>query len=206
MDILIEWIEQIIVFLLLATIVDLIIPVNAMKKYIKLVIGLILILIFLKPVFFLFDINIQQSLETSFSELSGEVSKEEDMKKSIKMQKREIEDSQDAYILEEMAVQLKDLAYDPLAKDYQAEITNIDFVFSDEEEVTYEDLEEVIVYLREVDGEGEASVVEDVVINTDEPATNEEEDRDVEGITSLLKNIWELDNKKLTIIWEGGAS
>src|SRR5699024_5445059 len=129
-----EWIEQIIVFILLATIIDLIIPANAMKKYIKLVVGLILILIFLRPVFFLFDINIQQSLETSFSKLSRETSGGENMKNLIKMQKREIEDSQDAYILEEMAVQLKDLAKDPLKEEYQAKIANIDFAFSDEQD------------------------------------------------------------------------
>lgn len=208
MDILIDWIEQIIVFILLATIVDLIVPANAMKKYVKLVIGLILILIFLRPVFFLFDINIQQSLETSVSELSEETSEKENMKKSIKMQKREIEDSQDAYILEEMAVQLKDQAKDPLAEKYQAEISNIDFEFSDEQNMTYEDLEEVIVYLREGDGdgEGEVSTVDDVVINMDKPAGNEKEDQDVEEIASLLKDIWELKDKELTIIWEGGAS
>src|SRR5690625_7633178 len=58
--------------------------------------------------------------------------------------KKEIQASQDAYILEEMAVQLKTLAEDPLLENYQAVITNIDFEFSTEEKNTYEDLEEVI--------------------------------------------------------------
>jgi len=207
MDMLTQWVTQIIVFILLATIIDLIIPATAMKKYVKLVIGLILILIFLKPVFYLFDINIQQSLETSISQLYEEEMGEENIENLTKMQKKEIQASQDAYILEEMAVQLKTLAEDPLLENYQAVITNIDFEFSTEEKNTYEDLEEVIVYLQESEGEeGTVDAVEEVVINTDEPVENEKEEHDIEGVTALLQELWELDDKKLTIIWEGGAS
>lgn len=206
MAMLIEWVKQIIIFILLATVIELIIPATAMKKYIKLVIGLILILIFLRPVFFLFDINIQQSLATSFSQLYEEEADEENMGNLIKMQKRDIQASQDAYILEEMAVQLKKLAKDPLMENHQAEISNIEFVFSDETEVAYEGLEEVIVYLREAEGgEGSVSAVEDVVINTNDPVQTEEPAPDTEELAGLLEDIWELDNKKVTIIWEGGA-
>ncbi|HLR40481.1 MAG TPA: stage III sporulation protein AF, partial [Virgibacillus sp.] len=188
MDMLTQWVTQIIVFILLATIIDLIIPATAMKKYVKLVIGLILILIFLKPVFYLFDINIQQSLETSISQLYEEEMGEENIENLTKMQKKEIQASQDAYILEEMAVQLKTLAEDPLLENYQAVITNIDFEFSTEEKDTYEDLEEVIVYLQESEGEeGTVDAVEEVVINTDEPVENEKEEHDIEGVTALLQ-------------------
>ncbi len=208
MDLLIEWVKQIIVFILLASIIELIIPATAMKKYIKLVVGLILILIFLRPVFFLFDINIQQSLTESFSQLYEEETAEENMESLIKMQKKDIQASQDAYILEEMTDQLKNLAKDPLKEDYQAEINSIDFVFSDETEMAYENLEEVIVYLQEAEGgEGSVRAVEDVVINTDGPVQTEEPAPPrIEEAAVLLGDIWELDDKKVTIIWEGGAS
>ncbi|HLR41249.1 MAG TPA: stage III sporulation protein AF, partial [Virgibacillus sp.] len=65
----------------------------------------------------------------------------------------------------------------------------------------------VIVYLQESEGEeGTVDAVEEVVINTDEPVENEKEEHDIEGVTALLQELWELDDKKLTIIWEGGAS
>src|SRR5690625_7672006 len=101
-----------------------------MKKYVKLVIWLIMILIFLKPVFYLFDINIQQSLETSISQLYEEEMGEENIENLTKMQKKEIQASQDAYILEEMAVQLKKLAENPLLENYQSVSTNNDYRFS----------------------------------------------------------------------------
>src|SRR5699024_11711137 len=112
MDMLTQWVTQIIVFILLATIIDLIITATSMKKYIKLVVGLILILIFLKPVFYLFNINIHQSLETAYSQLYEEEMENQDIEKQIKIQKKEIQTTQDAYILEEMTVKMKNLEKD----------------------------------------------------------------------------------------------
>ncbi|MBY7143401.1 stage III sporulation protein AF [Virgibacillus sp. NKC19-3] len=208
MDALIQWVTQIIIFLLLAAIVDLLVPTTPMKKYIKLVVGLILILILLQPIFYLFNVNIQNELEASFLQVSEETSNNESVENLIELQKNEIQDSQDAYILEQMAVQLKDLAEDPLLEEHQAEIRDIQFLFSSEEELTFENLEEVIVYLQEADEEdeeGAVDLVKDVEINTNDPVV-EEEEQDSEEIKSLLREVWELHNKEVTITWEGGAS
>lgn len=206
MNLLIQWVTQIVVFLIVAMIIDLIIPATAMKKYIKLVVGLILILIFLKPVFFLFDMNVDQALETAFSELSQEEKGSDSMENSIEMQKKEIQATQSAYILEEMAVQLKDLAKDSLANDYQAEILDINFQLATEEKPTYEDLDEVIVYLGQMEEEeGAVGTVDNIEINTGEPVV-EEDEQDVQGIKNLLQDVWEIDQDKLTIVWEGGST
>uniref|UniRef100_UPI0018E19CA6 stage III sporulation protein AF n=1 Tax=Virgibacillus massiliensis TaxID=1462526 RepID=UPI0018E19CA6 len=105
---------QIILFLLLAAIIDLFIPSGSMKKYIKLVVGLILILILLKPIFFLFNIDIISALEASIDRVEEGRIEEESMENLIESQKNEIDGTQDAYILEQMAVQLNDLAEQPL--------------------------------------------------------------------------------------------
>ncbi|UJL44814.1 stage III sporulation protein AF [Virgibacillus sp. NKC19-16] len=209
MDALIQWVTQIIIFLLLAAIIDLLVPATSMKKYIKLVVGLILILILLQPIFYLFNINIQNELESSFRQLSEGNSSNESVENLIELQKNEIQGSQDAYILEQMAVQLKDLAEDPLLEEHQAEIRDIQFLFSSEEDHTFENLEEVIVYLREADEEGEegaVDLVEDVEINTDDEPVVEQEEQDNEEIKALLREVWELRDKEVTITWEGGTS
>ncbi|SDQ51391.1 stage III sporulation protein AF [Virgibacillus subterraneus] len=209
MEILTQWVTQIIIFLLLASIVDLLIPATSMKKYIKLVVGLILILIFLKPLFFLFDFNAQQALEKSYSQIMNQQPEGEQVENSIKMQKSEIQESQNAYILEQTVVQLKELAKKPLQEDYQLEISDIEFPQTElfaETELTDENFDEVIVYLDESsEGEGEVSAIEDVVINTDKTVANEVNKLDVNGIKLLLQDTWEIDNKKLTILWEGGT-
>ena len=62
MTFLMEWVAQIILFIILATIIDLLIPQSSFQKYIKLAIGLILILILLNPVFSVLNIDIREAV------------------------------------------------------------------------------------------------------------------------------------------------
>ena len=207
MDALVEWISQIIIFMLLATIVELLIPNTSMKKYIKLVVALILILVFLKPVFYLFDINVKETLTDSYERLENYNSNDEEMKSLIEFQKNEIQDKQYAYIEEQMAVQLIDLAKDPLLESYQAVITDMEISIAAEKVPDYEDLEEVIVYIKHADdSEEDANIVDEVVIDTDIPKRTKD-GPDVEKIEGLLQDIWEVENKEIiTVIWKGGTS
>ncbi|MEB5451532.1 stage III sporulation protein AF [Virgibacillus pantothenticus] len=199
----IDWVTQIILFILLATIIDLVIPATSMKKYIKLVVGFILILILLKPLFFIFQIDVQRALETSLSGVLQEINQNDALDKSIETQKNEIEDTQDAYILEQMAVQLKEIAKEPLQDKFQAEITDIQFRFADEREKTYENLDEVIVYVNESkDGEGAVRIVDDVVIDLDSPEQSREDNK-LQDIEATLNDLWEIEQKKLLLQWEG---
>jgi|SRR5690625_3616298 len=209
MDFIMDWITQIIIFVLLASIIDLLIPTSAMKKYIKLVVGLILLLILLQPVFYIFQVDIQHELETAFSTVTSSTENEDSVENLVEFQKTDIEERQDAYILEQMAVQLIEIASDPLYERYELEISNIEFRFSEEtvsQELNFESLDTVIVYVEKAkDGEGAVNAVEDVVIDTEDPLTKEDME-DFEGIELLLREVWELENKDLIIVEEGGAS
>ncbi|MFU0791502.1 stage III sporulation protein AF [Virgibacillus proomii] len=207
MEIVIQWVTQIIIFILLATVIDLLIPASSFKKYIKLVVGFILILILLKPIFFLFQIDVQHALEASISKLDRNSQQVESMENLIESQKNEIEGTQDAYILEQMAVQLKQIAKEPLKEGFQTEIKDIEFRFTHQGENTFENLDEVIVYLTESnnDGEGAVRVVDDVVIYSDSPNTSKE-DKKLQEIEAVLNEVWEMDKKKLILQWEGGPS
>lgn len=46
-----DWVTQIILFIILASVIDLLVPANHLQKYVRLAISLILILILLQPVF-----------------------------------------------------------------------------------------------------------------------------------------------------------
>lgn len=207
LEIVIQWVTQIIIFILLATVIDLLIPATSFKKYIKLVVGFILILILLKPIFFLFQIDVQHALEASISKLDRNSQQVESMENLIESQKNEIEGTQDAYILEQMAVQLKQIAKEPLKEAFQTEIKDIEFRFTHQGENTFENLDEVIVYLTESnnDGEGAVRVVDDVVIYSDSPNTSKE-DKKLQEIEAVLNEVWEMDKKKLILQWEGGPS
>lgn len=203
MEFISAWITQIILFIIVATIIDLMVPDLSMKKYIKLVLGLVLILLLLQPIFSLFQLDFEAAIEdayTTFFETDSEI---ERMENSIEMQKNEIESTYDAYILEEMAVQLKSLTDEALLEEFQVQITAIDFVFEDEEEKTYEGLVEVIVYLEpSVAGYGQVEPIEEIIIG----AETEDVETDDEAIITLLRDTWELRDKQITVIWEGGTS
>lgn len=204
MDAITQWVTQIIVFLLVAAIIDLLIPKNAMKKYIKLVIGIILMLIFLRPIFFLFSIDIQNDLESNLNKLFQEDKDDESIEYLTEFQKREIQASTDAYILEQMSTQLVSLAQEQLLEAFHAEIVDIQFQFLTEDEITYDDLEEIIVFLRPGnDQEHVVTMIDEVIILGDDPIEKPYED---DGIKDLLRNLWELEDIKLSIKWEGGLS
>lgn len=66
MSFLTEWIMNIVVFILLAMIVDMLLPNSNMKKYTKMVTGLLLIAIIITPLIKVFSKDFDQIL-TSFS-------------------------------------------------------------------------------------------------------------------------------------------
>lgn len=206
MDIISQWVTQIIIFLLLAVIIDLLIPKTSMKKYIKLVMGLILMLIFLKPVFYLFSIDFQTELTSSFEQIYEGDHNNEMIENLTKEQKVDIQASQAAYILEEMTIQLKDVAEEPLLTGFHVEIIDIDYLFLDEGDISFENLEEIIVYLDESDGREETiRTIEEIMIGQDHSTESIGDEQD-EDITLLLQSLWELDDKKISIKREGGTS
>ncbi|WP_174613772.1 stage III sporulation protein AF [Virgibacillus ihumii] len=208
MEILVDWVSKIIIFVLLASIIDLLIPATSMKKYIKLVVGLILILILLKPVFYLFDVNIQQAVTTTFQQIEKENTAANQVKNKMKTQKNEIQASQHAYVLEQMTSKLKKLADDPLKSNYQAQISDINYQFRTEDELTYENLSEVVVYVKEAKNDGvTVDTVEEITINTDKSVISKT-GNELDGIKSLLYKVWEIPEEKLklTVKWEGGST
>ncbi len=204
MEYIIQWVTKIVIFILLATIIDLLIPASAMKKYIKFVVGLILILIFLQPLFQLFQIDIKQAINTSLLQRNGSIENEQNIEKLIDFKKSEIQSSQNAYIEEQMAVQLMELAQPQLRTEHAVEITSMDIDFVPNSTNIPENLEKVIIYIQEANNEeGTVNVVEDVVINMDRQEDNIADEPDAEAIKKTLQEVWQIDDTVLTIEWEG---
>ncbi|WP_227995148.1 stage III sporulation protein AF [Oceanobacillus sp. CFH 90083] len=202
-DIFTDWVTQIILFIILASVIDLLIPANHLQKYVRLAISLILILILLQPVFYLFNTDINSAISSSMNNIESQLHGQPSIENQIDLEKREIESGQDAYILEQMAIELEKIAADSLREEFDAEIASIDFQFSVTDSVSYEELTEVIVYITESEpGEGAMNTVEDVVI---EWGNEEEEQADelLQEIEVLLKEIWEIEEKEITVYWEG---
>ncbi len=180
-------------------IVDLLLPQSTMQKYVKFAVGLILVLIFLQPLFQLFKADASQIFQNG---LAYNEAQSEEIKNSIEKEKIEIQASQRAYILNQMAVQLKKQAEGELINDYGVTIQDITFTFpNDSEEVNWEDMEGLHVFLKNAD-DPRGAEVEDVVIdfNQEKPA----EELPIDDIKHDLSSLWEISEEQIHLEWEGG--
>ncbi len=123
-----EWILNIIIFLLLSMIIDMLLPANNMRKYVKLVTGLLLISIIITPLFQLLSSIIItplfQLLSSDYEQVLGNLTKKIEVSEQstgnlLEKKKIEIQASQHAYTLEQMAVQMKKEVEKELMDHYQ---------------------------------------------------------------------------------------
>jgi stage III sporulation protein AF len=210
MSFLTEWITNIIVFILLAVIIDLLLPNSSMQKYAKMVISLLLIMVIINPIFKIFSADMNELL----AEVQlGDSSQENDTKNLIDLQKNEIQASQRAYILEQMAVQMKTMANEELVQKYEVTIDKI--LLSESEQAadiySHEDLQHIQVILQsnvatEVVGTVAVEDVQPISIDTkkervtDDPAAN----LNSAEIAAFLAKTWEVKEEKITLELEGG--
>ncbi|WP_054711542.1 stage III sporulation protein AF, partial [Bacillus sp. JCM 19041] len=122
MNLINEWVTSIVLLILLAVILEMMLPNTALKNYVKLTVSLLLLVMLLQPVLSLFHEDPEEWLYSLVNQIdSGEHSLEE----KIKSQKTEIDQFFNAYTSEQVAVQLKDQAEHPLAEKHQTKITDV---------------------------------------------------------------------------------
>lgn len=202
MHFLTEWVTNIIIFVLLATVIDMLLPNTNLQKYTKIVTGLLLIAIILTPVLKL----ISKDFETALQSIPiFQDTEEKNMENLIELKKKEIQASQRAYILETMAVQLKEGTEEELMNQYGLEVANIDITLDETTKLSFPDnLQRVIVQLKQ--SEEEANVVEvvkPVEINTNQPSQMKRLTARSEEITSLLAEKWNVSEGAIEVLIEG---
>ncbi|MBU8879337.1 stage III sporulation protein AF [Bacillus sp. FJAT-29790] len=197
-----EWITNIILFILLATVIDMLLPNSNFQKYTKMVTGLLLIAVILTPVLKLISHDFEEALA---SVPVFEASEEKKMENLIEMKKKEIQASQHAYILEQMAVQLKTDAEEELMEQYGLEITNIKLAVDEYDEHAFPDnLKKVMVQLKYKDVEADAvEVVKKVEISTQESLPSNRPNNATEKVASLLAQKWNVNEKTIEVLVEG---
>ncbi|MCI4129386.1 stage III sporulation protein AF [Bacillus haynesii] len=203
MEFLTEWLTNIILFILMAIVIDMLLPNSSMQKYAKMVISLLLIIVILNPIFSLF----RTDPDVIFEKLTknGQVQSNE-IKNQLNSEKKEIQASQQAYILEQMAVQLEKNAEGRFTSD-KYKIDRV-AVSSDSQLKTEKDLSkyaEVSVFLQPA-SEKTVQAVAPVEINTDRryQSMREREKKETGEVREQLAGIWEISPDKITVHIEGG--
>jgi stage III sporulation protein AF len=197
-----EWVTNIILFVLLATIIDMLLPNSNLQKYSKIVTGLLLIAIILTPVLKL----ISKDFETAIATIPiFEDSGEKNMENLIELKKKEIQASQHAYILETMAVQLKEGTEEELMEQFGLEIVNIDLMLDETSKQTFpENLKKVTFRLKRSKEEASAiEVVHKVEINTNNPPPTKGLKLQTDEVTSILATKWNISQSAIEVLIDG---
>jgi stage III sporulation protein AF len=198
MHMIIEWVTNIIIFILFAIIIDLLLPSTNLQKYVKMVIGLILLFIMLSPLLRFFSIDVDRLLAAVEAEGNGQ---QEMMKNEIEKKKKEIQASQRAYILEQMAVQMKKQVAEELMKQYGLTVQNITFKTSETENLQIpNDIEAIEVTLSKQQEETIQPVVIDASKPMSEPTRNEMLEKEM---ASFLATKWGVNEEKIVVQVEG---
>lgn len=206
MTIITEWVMQIIIFMLIGTIIELLLPNHSMKKYIHLVVGLLLLIILAKPILYLFQVDIVSQFNKFENVLFQSNDHFIETENLLEMQKKEIQAEQDAYIWNEVTSQLKNAANPTLEEEYEAQITDISFVYQSNMLDNLADLEKVVVTLHSLAETEQASETIRIDINTDDRPERVSNYRLNNNIRTTLAETWGLNKGQIEVIWEGGTN
>ncbi|WP_342432259.1 stage III sporulation protein AF [Neobacillus sp. FSL H8-0543] len=203
MSYLIEWVTNIILFILLATVIDMLLPNSSMQKYTKMVTGLLLIAIILTPIFKLISKDFESTLASiSFLETPGE----KNMENSIELKKKEIQASTNAYILKTMAVQLEQGVEEELMEQFGLEIAKIELTTNNESDQSFpENLQRVTVLLKPPENQVMAVVaIQPVDISAETPLPSKNSAEESKEIAAFLSQKWDVTEKTIEVSVEGG--
>lgn len=201
MSFLASWISNIIIFVLLASVVDMLLPNSSFQKYTKMVIGLLLIAIMLTPILHLFQSNFDQILASATVQLKPE--NENKLGNLTESKKKEIQAVQRAYILKQLANQLKVEVEEELMKKYQMKIEVKDVAVKNKENPKLpDDLQKISISLTEMKKAAAVETIAKVDINTKTPL--ETNHTDYEEVKQFLAKSWLIDKNLIQIAGERG--
>lgn len=201
MSFLAGWITNIIVFVLLATVIDMLLPSSALQKYAKMVIGLLLIAIILTPILGLFNTDFDKVLNAVTSEFENKNKK--DLGNLTEMKKKEIQATQGAYILEQMAVDLQTEVEEELMEEYKVKISSIDVGVTNEESPSLEELQQINISLEEAEKEDSTSAIETVAkVDINTRGKTSSIDINLEAVKKFLATSWSVDEEIIEIAGE----
>lgn len=205
------WVSQLVLIVLFAVILELLLPARSFQKYVKFVIGLVLIVALMDPVIRLFQldpVDLIRGMKTNLG--SGQIQSE------TAGQKKEIESAQTAYIQEQVAVQMKDLVKEELNDQYGLRIRDMALSAKQGGQGSLL-LQKVSVVLEKTGGAqnnpgSSAPVVRpvrDVSISVDKQVPGQgtgKGNAQIGKVRSFLAGRWEINKNLISIQMEGGGT
>ncbi|TKD70067.1 stage III sporulation protein AF [Pseudalkalibacillus hwajinpoensis] len=203
MSILTGWVTNIIVLILLATVLELLLPNSSMQRYVKMVIGLMLMAVILSPVLTIFSKDFNSMLRSA---TTNDFNRSTELENTIESKKSEIQASNAAYIEEQMAVQLKSQVEKELRERFNLQISSIALQLTEEE--GEKNIDQIAVMVEEAATDQSVSDIEAVSVSLVIEENNLEDfdstDSASRKVAYFLADEWELYPKQVGVQVKGG--
>ncbi|MCZ0704087.1 stage III sporulation protein AF [Natronobacillus azotifigens] len=202
---LMDWVIQLVTLIFIIMIIEMLIPQTSLKKYVHTVLSFVFLLLFLQPIFQLFQVDIEDAISQSFR-LFEEQTSQSELENEIELKKKDIQATQSAYVIEELAIQLENQVEGELRKTYGVEISEIKFDYETELDQSLSNLQKIKIYIATVElGTG---LIEEVIIGRDvakDENENQNHETTLSEVQMYLYQVWDLETDMLTVFWEEGS-
>ncbi|WP_141604279.1 stage III sporulation protein AF [Terrilactibacillus laevilacticus] len=208
---LIDWLKHVILIIFFAIILDMLLPAKAFQKYVKLVIGLVIIVSLLDPLLKILHVDMDQAI-SKFS-MNNETYQTKNL---ININKSEIESEQAAYIHNTLVNKMKNYVKEALVDRYGLEIKQIKVKTSDDKQNTLT-VDHVAVVVGQTDPRDDMKDTKDEIkpvnhIQVDISKSNSPSENKIEGqehseinkVRRFLAQEWGIDENVIQIQKEGG--
>ena len=196
MEHLTSWIQQIILIILFAIVVEMLLPTSEWKRYAKIVIGLILFLTIVQPVLSVFNVDAHKLLTIVSNENKTEELK---LDEEINVKINDIKRVQDESVSKQVAGVLKEQVADELASRYNLFINDLEVSFI-EEEINLTVIVDELVEDEVKTSESLKPVSINVELENEKAIEENFKQKKREDVLALLAESWGLQKNEITLI------
>lgn len=197
MELFIEWITRIVLFLLLAMVADALLPSGVMKNYARLVMSILLLLVFLGPLLQLLQIDPERLLKSADQKMEEQWDTGS-LDDTIESKKNEILQGQDAYKLEQVTEALSAELAPSLKEEKDVTLQDTAMTFTGQP-YSMETLEKVTLTISRSQEMGEVENVDISFMDEPSPAVSQEEDTE---LVKWMGTKLDLKPEQIEIHWE----
>ncbi|WP_027955433.1 stage III sporulation protein AF [Halobacillus kuroshimensis] len=197
MELFIEWITRIVLFLLLAMVADALLPSGVMKNYARLVMSILLLLVFLGPLLQLLQIDPERLLQSADQKMEEQWDTD-GLDDTIESKKNEILQGQDAYRLEQVTQALSAELQPSLEEEKDVMLQDTSMTFTGQP-YSVKTLEKVTLTISRSQEMGDVENVDISFMDEPSPAVSSEEDAE---LVNWVAGKLDLKPEQIEIHWE----
>lgn len=195
-----HWITQILLYIMIATMIDLMMPTSKMKQYVTFVLRLFLLYIYLQPIMLLFSIELHDITHLIDRTIHQEEIQYEQMHEEMMMQTNVMKQEQMARIISKLEEELFVSGNEALHTPNKYLINQVQLI-TDEQTVDADNIRQVIVHIVEEERE-DIKAIEKIDVSKTNETSSEPSSADNEKISQLLSEAWSIPAHMIEIIWE----